>query len=387
MGIALEWITSTGCKSLAMQLLTEPKDNKGGEIGAHCPFHSERTPGGAFSYNYEKDTGRCMSCGATGDLIKIFTVKQGLSDEEGFREFKKQYGKDADSSKLKAQSSKPKTQKPNYFHKEKVGGLYVAPDKWLERAQSFVDHSIERLMASEKALTELENRWGIDPGIALKFSFGINDQDKWVPVSSWGLPVEMKDGKEKKVWLPRGLVMPCMLHGQVRKIKIRRPDPPQKQENYLRYVEVLGGENYRYHHYKAQSPKLKAQSVVVVIETERDAALVYQECATLFDDGLVVISGGGAAKRPCDVETMALVKGAEFILSALDTDNAGVTNSQGFWVKEFGYAKYWPVPKKYGKDVGEAWKKGMDVCAWVMAGLPEWMKVKKKAEGCQERFS
>jgi len=164
---------------------------------------------------------------------------------------------------------------------------------------------------------------------------------------------------------------------QVRKIKIRRPDTElERSKINLRYIEVNGGENYRFHIY--QSPISNRQSpIVVVLEAERDAALVYQECATVFDNALVAVAGGGAAKRPHDDEVIRLVKAAEVILVALDNDEPGRLNAVNFWQKEFGAAKYWPTPKIAGKDAGEAFK-GLDIRAWVLAGLPDRMKSKFK---------
>jgi hypothetical protein len=373
MGKALEWLGEAGCKAVAMEILTHPKPH-GNEVGAHCPFHSERTPGGAFSYNPVKDAACCKSCGRSGDLITVYTAIHGLSEEDGFTEFKKKYGKDtpyqAQGTGRRGTVPVPKKEK-NYFEKNEDPG-YLAPSLWKERAWSFVTHSWERLMNNQKALDELNRRWHITEDTVTKHMIGINDADKYPPFPAWGLPSHIVKGKEKKVWLPKGLVLPLFIGEEVRKIKIRRPDPKTPWGELLPYVEVRGGEDYRFHVYgnETQGKKL----IVVITEAERDALLVHQECPMLCDLPLVSMAGGGAAKRPHDEGTLAFVHRADVILAALDNDNPGRLNAVNFWEKEFGYAKFWPTPIKYGKDVGEAAVKGMDVRAWLKAGLPEYMK-------------
>lgn len=363
MGKALEWLGAEGCRSLAEQILTEPKPGKRGEIGAHCPFHSEQTPGGAFSYNCNKDISKCMSCGVKGDLISIYSAVYGLDEKDGFLEFKKKYGND--NNPYPRPEDRPKVKQPANYYEQCRSDMQPVNDKWKERAWSFVKHSFERLIDNEKAMTELYNRWRIKEETVVNFGFGINDVDKYPSLSAWNLP------GNGKLWLPKGLVMPCIIEGEVRKIKIRRPDPSTPWGELRPYWEVKGGENFRFHYYI--NPNIQPR-VLVVTEAERDAAVVFQECANMCDGALGSIAGGGATKRPCDSETINLIKSAEYLLVALDTDAAGEKNALNFWENAFGFATYWPVPGKYGKDIGEAIKNGLNVKAWIQAALPAYMK-------------
>ncbi|MBN2061687.1 MAG: hypothetical protein JW882_14850 [Deltaproteobacteria bacterium] len=367
MGMALEWMGIEGCRALALETLEGARE-RNGEIWAHCPWHMEKTPGNAFSYNYRKDLAKCHSCGESGDLISVWCACNSYPEKEGFIEFKRSYAKDASFVRP------PKMEKDiNVRKKEKTRDMPEAPAKWVERAGSFVMHSFERLMGSDRALEELERRWGIRKDTVLDWGIGMNDRDKWVPVTSWGLPYEEKEGKEKKIWLPKGLVIPCLVGDEfeVRKIKIRRSVEETGWGEKRKYQEVQGGENWRFHCYarKRFNPK-----IVAVIETERDAVVTYQLC----DGSLGVAAGGGAAKRPCDPEVMRLIRGAEVLLVSLDTDYPGARNAVDYWLEEFGYAIHWPVPKEYGKDIGEAWKNGLDIHEWVMAGVPEYLRNKKR---------
>lgn len=362
MGVAMEWLGPHGCAELAREILTEPRVKRS-EVWAHCPWHQEGTPGGAFSYNCEKDSAKCQSCGASGDLVEIWCTVNGFGrgSKEGFLEFKKRYGSDAPPPRRRPLR---KQKERRTFPQPKAGD--GAPAKWKERAKSFVFHSFERLMGSAEALEELEGRWGITERTAAEAGFGMNDRDKWVPVTSWGLPYQERDGREKRIWLPRGLVMPLMVGDEVRKIKVRRPDPATPWGEQRRYWEIQGGENHRFHCYGPADAR-----VLVVVEAERDAALVVQGCEGF---SLGATAGGGAAKRPADESVIARIRAAEVVLVALDTDGPGALNTVRYWLREFGFALHWPVPKRYGKDVGEARLAGLDLRAWILAGLPEGMR-------------
>ena len=81
-----------------------------------------------------------------------------------------------------------------------------------------------------------------------------------------------------------------------------------------------------------------------------------------------VIALGNAQARP-DAETHQALKEAGLILVSLDSDQAGAREAWGFWKRTYPNAKRWPVP--IGKDPTEAKQAGLDLRAWVMAGLPD----------------
>ncbi|MDD5476381.1 MAG: hypothetical protein PHU03_07715, partial [Syntrophales bacterium] len=57
------------------------------------------------------------------------------------------------------------------------------------------------------------------------------------------------------------------------------------------------------------------------------------------------------------------------ILNALDYDDAGGKEAWHFWPEAYGKKKVkrWPVPE--GKDPGEAYQAGVNLRAWIKAGL------------------
>jgi hypothetical protein len=77
---------------------------------------------------------------------------------------------------------------------------------------------------------------------------------------------------------------------------------------------------------------------------------------------------GNAQARP-DLETDRALRAAGLILVSLDTDATGAREAWGWWTRQYKNVKRWPCP--VGKDPTEAAQAGLDLRAWVIAGLPE----------------
>ncbi len=62
------------------------------------------------------------------------------------------------------------------------------------------------------------------------------------------------------------------------------------------------------------------------------------------------------------------MKAAAVILISLDTDDPGAKAAWVFWPETYGKkAKRWPCIN--GKDPSEAWANGLDLRAWITAGI------------------
>jgi hypothetical protein len=108
--------------------------------------------------------------------------------------------------------------------------------------------------------------------------------------------------------------------------------------------------------------------VYVIVEAELDAILIAQEARDLAG----VIALGSSSTRP-DNAAAARLDRAAHILNALDADGAGEKESGKWWREHYPDAVRWPVPE--GKDHGDAYKAGVDIRDWIIAGLPEGMKI------------
>ncbi|NDY56678.1 hypothetical protein G3N56_07965 [Desulfovibrio sulfodismutans] len=362
MGAAQEWLGAAERADIARGLLTNPEE-RGGEVWAHCPFHQENTPGGAFSYDPAGDVAHCCSCGETTDLIGVFNAVHGrdAGDADGFRDFKARYAPDAQSVAPRRDPAAPrKPQGPPPWTPKIVE---MPNETWRAKATAFVTHAAERLQSSPDVLAQLA-AWGITADTAKKCRIGWNQQDKYPPRSAWGLPKELKpDGTERKIWLPEGLVLPFFVGGEVVKIKIRRPHPELGPESLRdkKYWEVNpGGAQGLYFVYGRPE-----WTVWVIIETERDAAMVWQHTHPLH----VGVMGTGSATAWPDATAAAILSRAALILLALDSDQAGA-KARGWWEDHFPASRRWPAPPSAGKDPGEAIGCGLDIRAWVLAGIP-----------------
>jgi len=351
MGAALTWLGVEGCRAVAERILRDVDTSRpGGELWAACPWHVEGTVGGSFSYNPQSDLAHCFGCGEGGDLISVFAALRELGDAEAFKSFKSEFAPEAKNEPRTAlapvrQAWAPVTTAP-------------APALWQERATEFVRHSAARLESNPEVLAQLAE-WGVSAEAARSCMIGWNDEDKAVPRPSWGLEPQVTDGKEKKIWLPEGLVLPMVTHGRVVKIKIRRPKAETNFGADLRYWEVPGSTKM----FNRYGRDAKAW---VLVETERDAVMIWSK---VRDVGIGAMALGGASKRP-DLESAAILRASDLILNALDYDQAGAVNSARFWDREFPQCKRWPAPPSMGKDAGEAFGAGLDIRTWVFAGLP-----------------
>ena len=71
MGFAEKHLLEAQRIEIARELFkTKGKPTAKGELNGLCPFHEETHP--SFSYNFKTDKYNCFSCGASGDLIKLW---------------------------------------------------------------------------------------------------------------------------------------------------------------------------------------------------------------------------------------------------------------------------------------------------------------------------
>lgn len=238
------------------------------------------------------------------------------------------------------------------------------PERWREKARAFVNWAFENLMMmdpDEGVKAWLANR-GINEYVIKHFGLGWNPgrdgKDLFRPRESWGLPTELKDGRPKKLWIPRGLVIPLLSDDdpfQIHRIRIRREtdDPP-------RYY-VLPGSSMNC---LVEAPK--GARAYTIIESELDAMMIHF-MANRGEPITGVVALGNSSRKP-EAGTAAKLRDAAMLLNALDYDAAGANQGE-WWTEHFPRTIRWPVP--LGKDPGEAFEKGIDIRAWVKSGLPK----------------
>jgi DNA primase len=228
-------------------------------------------------------------------------------------------------------------------------------DLWQRQARKLVDDAVYELFSPRGKVVHrfLREERGLNEDTIKTFSLGWLPADRWDAAPAWGLTEILKDnGVAKKMWFPTGLTIPHIVGGQVRRVRIRRP------EGEPRYYILRGS--------STQSMLIGGHhQVTVLVESELDGMILSQEAGDLV--GLVAL--GNAQARP-DQEAADLLKRSRLILVALDADPAGAREAWRWWMNHYSQARRWPPIQ--GKDPGEMFSAGVKLRAWVQAGLLEY---------------
>ncbi|MBU2538109.1 MAG: hypothetical protein KKH22_06695 [Proteobacteria bacterium] len=339
----------------------------GGEYQGKCPGN------GPDCVSLEENTDRmrvwplqgnvgtfsCRKCGRGGDAIQWLRDFQGL----GYIEACSYLGIEP---KTQAKASVPGRSSAPRPVLEQSRKITIHPTTspspvWIEHAEKFVSWCHEQLLANQEQLDYLASR-GITQEAAIDCRLGWNPTDTYRARESWGLPTELhgQTGKAKRLWLPSGLVIPVYRGGVLHRIRIRRPDYERaKNCENLKYYRIPGS---------AGTTMILGESAraFAVVEAELDAVAIFAAAADLV--GAVSIE---TLEGNLDAEAYALLFGSLAIIDALDADDPktpALQRALAKWSATFDRHLRWPVP--VGKDPGEAFKAGVDLRAWIKAGLP-----------------
>ena len=313
----------------------------GATYRGRCPFHDGKTE---TSLLVDADAGKyhCFGCDMHGDAIQWLRERRGLS----FLEACEYLGHDPGPRK-----EQPRTAPAAWEPREATAPAAI----WQERARVFLDGAIDTLWSERGAKLRawLRTEKGLHDATIKGACLGLNLADKSEPRATWGLDIQRKeDGTDKKQWLPAGLVIPWVVNGDVQRLRIRRNDPGDGP----RYVIASGS---------SMTPAAwnLERGAAVIVESELDGLLLSQETG----DFCAVVALGSATSKT-NKESHDLLRAMPIILVSLDTDEAGAKAAWKFWPDTYGTkARRWPTVK--GKDASEARLNGLDLRAWVIAGL------------------
>lgn len=314
----------------------------GGEYAGACPFC-----GGNDRFRVWSNKGRfwCRGCGKAGDSVQYIRDTRGLSYAEAL----KYLGMEG-NHKNTARKKKTKFT----FSPEDKGS---PPALWQEKAEKFLLWTQAQLWTpgGAAALDTLTGK-GLTRETIRAAGIGANTGERGGDIyrnfASWGLPPAYKEnGNLRKIWIPQGIVIPFIDDG-IKRLRLRRDNPQDGQ----RYIVVHGS---------TSRPLIlgKERTSFLIVESELDGWLCWQEAGALAG----IIALGSASAKP-DKTTHEILHNAGKILIALDYDAAGAKASYSFWPQTYkGKAIRWPTPA--GKDASEAWQEGINIKAWVEAGL------------------
>lgn len=179
--------------------------------------------------------------------------------------------------------------------------------------------------------------------------------DTWLPREQWGLPRLIRsDGQPARLWLPRGIVIPSFVQGQLWALTIRRPVKGEatNDKHDQKYVFVSGSTNALYN-----VDALKADRPAALVEGAFDALAVQQAAEDLVVP-IATMSTTGARR----VSWICKLAVAPRVLIAYDADQAG-EQASSYWLDVLrGQARRW---RPYWNDPAAMLAAGMDVRGWI----------------------
>lgn len=340
----------------------------GGEYCSPCPACGDGGKGkGSDRFHIWPDkantsglcSGRfwCRQCGINGDTIEFVMRFDGLN----FPQACAALGIRIAGGGAVSSYSRPTTPRLPVAQRS-VPRIYAEPAaEWSLRAAAFLADCQARLYERPEALAWLAAR-GIGEAAALAYGLGYNESskggDRYRPRALWGLqPKQTDKGRDKKLWLPRGWVIPMFAEdGRVLQLRIRRLDADvAKFAADIRYQLIDGS--------SAGTMVLHPEAAAhAVVESGLDAILIAAAC-----NGQVgAVTTWNCSARP-DARATEILNNSQCVLNCFDFDAAG-EKEQAWWAENMRRYKRWPVP--VGKDPGEAFEKGVNIRQWIIGGLP-----------------
>lgn len=300
-----------------------PNDNKGWYICNQC-----KKTGDAIQferdYNHATFQEACERVGETSKLQDKPTGKTGKSTKH---------------------ESKPEVWIPRVI--ENPNSI------WVSKSESILFASFKFLLSSQgQEHREYLNLRGLTDDTIKKARIGYNPRSINYDYGSFGLTPELdQKGKEKTIWIPSGVVIPCFTAQGLQRLRVRNANPNGKNP----YILLTGGTT-EYLVY----PDFSTSKKTMVVESELDGWLMWQIAGDLIN----VMAAGNAQTRP-DAIAFELLQSCSGVLCSFDFDEAGQTEAK--WWSYHIRSKWWPVPAE--KDPGEAFKLGVDLRAWVESGV------------------
>jgi DNA primase len=329
--------------------LKKEASTHGGEYSGACPACGGKDRFRVWSEQGENGRYWCRQCGKHGDAIQYLREFRKLS----YKEACQLVGKKVDDIGYRF----------TMYEKKWIPRQTIKPEEvWQKKALEIIEQAEKNLWNREgaKAIEHLRTR-GLKDETIKKQRLGWIEKDTFPDRKEWGFEYDKgKDGEiKKKLWLPRGILIPYFIKNIPNRIRIRT------ENTNSRYVNLTGSNMSCMHWHSSE------EKIIVVVESELDGCLIFQEAGDLIS----IIALGNAQSRP-DKDVELMLEKANLILNALDNDNAGGKEAWTFWKKEYPKSERWITPKSMGKDPGDAYKKGLNIREWIKWGIEEYSEKK-----------
>lgn len=345
----------------------------GGEYGCACPACGSGKSGTRFRVWPEQgETGRywCRICQVSGDGIDYLKTFRKLTYVQACEalgiEPRKNDGWHDRRPWRDRRSTRPLLQ-------PWAPRVYDQPGSaWAREASAFLTWSIEQLHGGRhgKIMDWLMRERLLDEETIRTFYLGFNPEDQYRERPAWGLEPEQDDkGRAKRIWLPRGVVLPCYHKRALQRLRIRRGVAGEKIETGNKYIFIPGGTAMPFIAFTGAAH-------TVIVESELDAILINQEAGDLVNAAAM----GSVAMRPDNVLD-GLLRHSRTVLLALDvSDDAGAKTTWQWWSLHYPQAARCYIP--CGKDPTDAAKNGVNIRDWIEAGLKGGALIMQPKEAC-----
>jgi hypothetical protein len=259
--------------------------------------------------------------------------------------------------------------------------VWVQPPQWKTRAEKFIAFAQKNL--TDSVMEYLIKERGLSEESVRAFRLGYNPNDIFDEPSRWGL-----DGK--KIWLPRGIVIPGLWKDEAHYIKIRRPLENDTLGKYIpkwsardsapdmKFGGPRGGKSILFRiDWSAHLP------VLILTEGEWDTIILWDHAMDLCDAGTI-----GGAQSKFDLLDLAQLTRYQKIYVVHDDDQAGDKGREYIAsLKAISPRIESVAPPAH--DLTDFWRSGGDVRAWaagyVVSALqgtthPRWEKALANAK-------
>lgn len=356
--------------------------HRGGEYHGPCPVCGGKD---RFRVQPARDFWICRQCEESGDLIAYLVFTQRLTRLEAYQA---RHG-DAPHLAALASSAQP-------ARSAQVPEAATPPNAiWQGRAWDFVAEAQAALWAGSdaRALAWLQGR-GLTAETIQQAGLGFNPAERWESYAAWGLPEELRrDGKPKRIWLPRGIVIPWVIGADLWRVNIRRAPSvladtarhnaavearyqageigKTQRDTLLRndakYIGPAGCGNGLY------NADVLGQLPAMLVEGEIDALTIEQEAGDLIAPCATGSTGGARRAR-----WAALLALSPLVLVTFDADVAG-DKTRRYWLDSLPNGRYW---RPLWGDVNTMFRGGANLRAWLAAGLACSASVDRRARNC-----
>lgn len=230
------------------------------------------------------------------------------------------------------------------------------PPTWQEHGAAWAAACQAHLWQGEgsRALAYLHGR-GLGDDTIRTCGLGYQPKDTYEDRTLWGLTT----GPEAKAaWLPRGIVIPWQIEGELWRINVRRPvTAKQIAGGEPKYIGPAGFANALYN-----ADAIAEGKPVLLLEGEIDAMTAMQEAPDLLA-AVATGSTGGARREPW----LSRLAAAPCVLLAFDCDANGAGDmAAAWWLGDLPNAVRW---RPLLHDANAMHVRGVSVRAWAATGV------------------